>query len=58
VTTRSSDGLLDQQRLVHEVRLGRQQGRLDPVAGEIAERQQCLQPGHAPASDQHPGLSE
>jgi len=48
--------LLDQQRLVDEVRLGREQRQLEAVPGELAQRQQRLQAGDAAAGDQDSGL--
>jgi hypothetical protein len=45
--------LLDQQRLVEEVGLRRDQRRRNPVAGKVTQRQKRLEPRHAPANDHH-----
>jgi hypothetical protein len=43
--------LLDGERPVNEVRLGRHEGQLDAVSSKVANRNQRLKPGDSPAGD-------
>ena len=49
--------LLDRERLVEELGLGRRQCDLDPVLGQVVQGQQCLDPGDPAPRDQDSGLS-
>jgi hypothetical protein len=44
----------DGHRPVHELLLRGQQRALDALAGQVAQREQGLQPGDATAGDQNP----
>ena len=48
----------DRHRPVHEVLLWRQQGALDALAGQVAQREQGLQAGDATAGDYDPEWAE
>ena len=47
--------LLDQQRLVDEVGLWGDQGQRDPVARQITQCQQGLEPRHTAPDNEHTG---
>ena len=49
------EGLLHEQGLVDEVGLWGDQGQRDPVAREVIQRQQRLEPRDASADDDHVG---
>lgn len=49
----AAEGLGDRHRPVDELPLGRKQGQLHARAGQVAQREQRLEPGDPAAGDEH-----